>query len=225
MLRAGSAVFRRPAGPVDLAAPSWWDYVAGASWQSPEGPGSDLAGRLDHPVVHISYRDAQAYAAWAGKRLPTEAEWERAARGGLDGLDYAWGTDLRPGGQDMANTWPAGEFPALQSGARQPGTTPAGQFPANGYGLYDMIGNVWEWTTTFYQPGHSLAQPCCGGADVPADPLRVGAALRAVKGGSFLCAANYCARYRPAARIPQAEDGAASNIGFRCAASAPGKDK
>lgn len=227
LLRAGSAVFRPPAGPADLSVPSWWTYLPGASWQTPDGPGSDVDDRPDHPVVHVSYRDARAYADWAGKRLLTEAEWERAACGGTDGHEYSWGAELHPDGQEMANTWPSGQFPVLVPGARGPGTTPVGRFPPNGYGLYDTIGNVWEWTTTPYQPGHSLSRPCCAGgvasASVPADPLQVGGALRTVKGGSFLCAANYCARYRPAARIPQAEDGSASNIGFRCAASAPGE--
>jgi formylglycine-generating enzyme len=212
----------------DRSVPSWLTYVTGASWQTPEGPGSDAADRPGHPVVHVSCRDAQAYAAWADKRLPTKAESERAARGGIDGQECTWADELRPGSREMANTWAAGQFPALTPADREPGTKPAGHFRPTGYGLCDMTGNVWEWTTSPYQPGHHLPQPCCAGqADstgIPADPLRVGMPLRTLKGGSYLCAANYCARYRRAARTPQAKDGSASNIGFRCAASAPAKD-
>ena len=172
LLRAGGCSPPRRAGRAP-SVPSWWTYLPGASWQTPDGPGQ-RRGRPDHPVVHISCRDAEAYAAWARKRLPTEAEWERAARGGTDGHEYPWGAELHPDGQEMANTWPSGEFPVLAPEGREPGTTPVGRFPPNGYGLYDTIGNVWEWTTTPYQPGHSPSRPCCAGgiarADVPVRP-------------------------------------------------------
>jgi len=224
----GSLVFRATPGPIDLRHISqWWVWTPGAHWRRPEGPGSTLAGRMDHPVVHVAYEDAAAYAAWAGKDLPTEAEWEYAARGGLEGAAYTWGDQLRPGGRWMAHWW-HGEFPwqnTREDGFA--GTAPVGSFPPNGYGLFDMAGNVWEWTCSWYTERHpaDAAKPCCmprnprGGTEEgsydPAQPqFRV--PRRVVKGGSFLCADNYCRRYRPAARRPQMVDTGTSHIGFRC---------
>jgi formylglycine-generating enzyme len=213
-------VFRKPGGPVDLRDyRAWWEYVPGANWQHPEGPGSTIEGRDDHPVVHVSYDDACAYAAWAGKELPSEAEWEFAARGGLDGATYAWGDECAPEGRPMANTW-QGRFP--WENLRQDGyerTSPVDAFAANGYGLYDMTGNVWEWTSTaFARFGAETAkQSCC----LPKEP---GGHIprRVVKGGSHLCAPNYCLRYRPAARQGEAIDTSACHIGFRCIVRTPG---
>ncbi|MET1026209.1 MAG: formylglycine-generating enzyme family protein [Dongiaceae bacterium] len=228
MLKAGAMVFFQPTGPVDLRRiANWWAYVPGTSWRHPEGPGSSIAGRETHPVVQVAYEDAKAYAQWAGKDLPTEAEWEYAARGGLDGADYCWGDDPLPGGRHLANTW-QGEFPWQNSGADgYTRTAPVASYPANGYGLYDMAGNVWEWTSDWYVAHHAedADKPCC----IPLNPR--GAALeqsydphqpririprKVVKGGSFLCAPSYCLRYRPAARQPQMIDSAMSHIGFRC---------
>ena len=211
----GSVVFRAPAAPVgpdDWQA--WWAYVPGASWRHPEGPGSSIAGRDEHPVVHVAFEDAMAYAVWAGKDLPTEAEWEFAARGGLDRVEFAWGDDLTPDGQHMANTW-QGRFPVENSAEDGfAGTSPVTAFPVNGYGLYDMIGNVWEWTKDHYLDNHEGKRPasCC-----TAQAERTGIALRkVVKGGSHLCAPSYCRRYRPAARQSQTIDTSTSHIGFRC---------
>jgi sulfatase modifying factor 1 len=215
MARPGSLVFQPPAGPVSLDAPlSWWSFMFGASWRRPYGERSSILKLQDHPVVHVSYRDAMAYAAWAGKDLPTEAEWELAARGGLEGADYAWGDDPAPGGRMLANYW-QGAFP--QQNLRLDGferTSPVRAFPPNGYGLYDLIGNVWEWTRDDYdQP--PAASGCCapesGQPDVAESPPR-----KVLKGGSHLCADNYCHRYRPAARIPQTVETSTSHIGFRC---------
>jgi formylglycine-generating enzyme len=207
----GALVFRRTRGPVDLRDyRNWWAYVPGATWQRPEGPVSDTYTRGHHPVTQIAYEDAQAYAAWAGKALPTEAEWEYAARGGLDGAVFAWGEEFAPDGRMMANTW-QGEFPwqnLLVDGYA--GTSPAGAFPPNGYGLYDMTGNVWEWTCDEVD-GSQTAQPCCAGAEPGAHIPR-----RVIKGGSHLCAPNYCLRYRPAARQFEAVDTSTGHIGFRC---------
>jgi formylglycine-generating enzyme required for sulfatase activity len=213
LLRPGSLVFRPTPGPVDLNDPrNWWDYVPGASWTRPEGPGSDTYSRARHPVVHVAPDDAEAYAAWAGKALPTEAEWECAARGGLNGAVFAWGDEFAPGGRMMANSW-QGEFP-WQNLATDGwlGTSPVGSYPPNGYGLHDMTGNVWEWTAdTFHadQPSHA----CCAperGAEEERFPRRV------IKGGSHLCAPNYCLRFRPAARQGEAVDTSTAHIGFRC---------
>jgi formylglycine-generating enzyme len=228
LLVPGSLVFRRTTGPVDLRDyRQWWAYVPGACWRYPEGRGSDLRGRDQHPVTHVAYTDAAAYAAWAGKALPTEAEWEFAARGGLDGATYAWGDEFAPGGQHMANTW-QGEFPwhnQLLDGFE--GTSPVASFPANGYGLYDMAGNVWEWTCDYYRPRHHSAgagaaqpSPCC----LPRNPfvaepgrdLESAIPRRVIKGGSHLCAPSYCLRYRPAARQGEAIDTATCHLGFRC---------
>jgi formylglycine-generating enzyme required for sulfatase activity len=216
----GSAVFAPSRTPVRLDEVSWWQYRRGACWHSPEGPGSSIEGREEHPVAHVAYHDAAAYAAWAGKRLPTEAEWEKAARGGLAGARYAWGDEAIVDGDVPANIW-RGDFPHAPEGIW--GTTTVGAFPANGFGLLDMIGNCWEWTSDRYEPGHTAT--CCAardprGPDAPDwDPLALGGTLRVLKGGSFLCAADYCARYRPAARIAQAEDASAANVGFRCAST------
>ena len=225
MLFAGSVVFAKTAGPVDLSNQfNWWTWTRGADWRHPEGPGSSLHGRERHPVVHVAYRDAEAYAEWAGKELPTEAEWEFAARGGLPGAEYAWGDELMPKGKPMANTW-QGEFPyqnTLADGYE--GTSPVGTFPANGYGLKDMTGNVWEWTTDWYTHNHEPVSPCCSGDPRMAsvDPNDTAAIPRKVmKGGSHLCAPNYCRRYRPAARMAQPIDTSTSHLGFRCLVRAP----
>jgi formylglycine-generating enzyme required for sulfatase activity len=210
LLVPGSLVFQRSRGPVDLRDfRNWWAYVPGAYWRRPAGPGSSLGGRERHPVVHVAYADVVAYADWAGKALPTEAEWEHAARGGLDGAVYAWGDEFAPGGRMMANTW-QGEFPwqnLTTDGFDS--TSPVGAFRPNGYGLSDMTGNVWEWTCDEYRAEQS-ARPCC----VPAGDG--GQARMVIKGGSHLCAPSYCLRYRPAARQAEAPDTGTSHIGFRC---------
>ena len=230
MLAPGSLVFRMTDGPVDLTDyRNWWAWTPGACWRHPEGPGSDIAGREDHPVVQVAFEDAAAYAAWAGKDLPTEAEWEFAARGGLDGAEFAWGDELTPDGQHVANTW-QGPFPWRNFETDGfTGTCPVRSFPANGYGLYEVCGNVWEWTTDWFVAKHEPADPakpsCCAVTDPrgPAreaslDPLQpqVRIPRRVVKGGSFLCAPNYCRRYRPAARHAQMIESGMSHIGFRC---------
>jgi sulfatase modifying factor 1 len=210
LLVPGSLVFRPARSPVDLSDyRNWWTYTPGATWERPEGPGSDTYTRGRHPVTQVAYEDAAAYAAWAGKALPTEAEWECAARGGLDGKAFAWGDELAPGGQMLANSW-QGEFPwqnLMLDGYA--GTSPVGAFPPNGYGLYDMTGNVWEWTCDPFTASHGDA-PCCG---PPADE---GIPRRIIKGGSHLCAPNYCLRFRPAARQGEAVDTSTGHIGFRC---------
>lgn len=222
-----SVVFRRPKTRVDMGNHfNWWTYVPGANWRHPEGPRSTLKGKARHPVVHVAYEDALAYCEWSGKELPTEAEWEFAARGGLEDQDYAWGRDFLPEGRIMANTW-QGDFPyinLLEDGYE--GTSPTGVFPANGYGLHDMIGNVWEWTSDWYQARHKAAPSCCEGAHNPKgglaehshDPHNPDLAIprKVMKGGSFLCAPNYCRRYRPAARMAQPIDTATCHLGFRC---------
>jgi formylglycine-generating enzyme required for sulfatase activity len=228
MLRAGSLVFRPPARAAGLRDWSqWWSFTFGACWRRPYGPGSSIRGMGDHPVVHVAYADAEAYARWAGKELPTEAEWEYAARGGLDQAEFAWGDELMPGGRPMANTW-QGDFPFRNT--REDGyerTSPVTAFPPNGYGLLDMTGNVWEWTSDFYAPRHPADAPkaCCipqnprGGAEERSyDPCmpEIRIPRRVLKGGSHLCAPNYCRRYRPAARHPQPVDSSTSHIGFRC---------
>jgi formylglycine-generating enzyme len=213
LLVPGSVVFRPTRGPVDLDSGVWWHYVPGACWHRPDGPGSDTYTRGRHPVTHIAYEDAEAYAAWAGKALPTEAEWERAARGGLDGKRFAWGDEETPGGRWPANWW-QGEFPwqNLQLDGHL-GTSPVGSFPPNRYGLYDMIGNVWEWTCDrFAAHGERPASPCC------APPSREAGRFpsHVIKGGSHLCAPNYCLRYRPAARQAEEIDTSTTHLGLRC---------
>jgi formylglycine-generating enzyme required for sulfatase activity len=225
----GSMVFAMTPGPVDLRHLSqWWRWTPGACWRRPEGPGSDLGGRGDEPVVHVAAEDAEAFAAWAGRALPTEAQWERAARGGLEGAEYVWGDRPEGPGERLANWWHGG-FPWRHD----PGygrRSPVASFPANGYGLHDMAGNVWEWTRDWYAdvPGGAGAPACCVARDPrggtregsldPAQPqFRI--PRRVVKGGSYLCADSYCRRYRPAARRPQMVDTGMSHIGFRCVAA------
>ena len=211
----GSLVFDPPTGPVPLDdARRWWAWVPGASWRHPDGADSTVRLRENHPVTHIAYEDAESYARWAGKALPTEAEWEYAARGGLDGAAYAWGDEFAPNGHQMANTW-QGEFPwqnLLLDGYE--GTSPVRAFEPNGYGLYDVTGNVWEWTSDAWRPQHATSQrPCCQPLRDPVAPMIT---QRVTKGGSHLCAPNYCRRYRPAARQGQSDDTSTSHIGFRC---------
>ena len=213
-LVAGSSVFVAPRHRVDLRDQyAWWTWVPGASWKHPQGPGTSTKRLADHPVVHIAYEDAEAYARWAGKELPTEAEWERAARGGLEGATYAWGDELTPDGRHMANVW-QGEFPVVNLELDgYAGTAPVGAFPANGYALHEMTGNVWEWTSDLYRDHDEPAPSCCTAHRAPHDIPR-----RVMKGGSHLCAANYCQRYRPAARMAQPVDTSTSHLGFRCVA-------
>jgi formylglycine-generating enzyme required for sulfatase activity len=228
LLHAGSSVFIPPARQVSLSDPgAWWRFVRGAYWRQPNGNGRGLEGLLDHPVVHIAFADAEAYAQWAGKRLLTEAEWEYAARGDLDRKPYAWGDTLEPDGRFMANYW-HGRFPdhnRLADGYLR--TSPVRGFPANDLGLFDMIGNVWEWTEDWYGEAKPAPRSCCvpnnprgGEADAsridPADKY----GRKVLKGGSHLCAPNYCQRYRPAARLAHPIDSPTSHIGFRCAADA-----
>jgi formylglycine-generating enzyme len=236
-LAPGGLVFRPTTGPVDLRDwQLWWDWVLGACWRHPfgpdGGPGTSWSDRLDHPVVQLAYTDAAAYARWAGRRLPTEAEWEYAARGGTTTI-YPWGDDVEPEGRPMANTW-HGRFPYRNDGALGwVGTSPVGSFPPNGFGLLDMIGNVWEWTTTPYSVHHrpdphhgpDAGKGCCtpSGGQERSDPGNVTitpdpAVNQTLKGGSHLCAPEYCHRYRPAARSSQSQDSATSHIGFRCVA-------
>ena len=228
MLYAGSLVFARPAGPVDLRnIRNWWTFLRAADWRHPHGAATAIDGLEQHPVVHVTFGDAEAFAAWEGKSLPTEAEWELAARGGLEGADYAWGDTFRPGDRDMANTW-QGEFPwqNLATDGYE-GTSPVGAFPANGYGLHDMIGNVWEWTTDWYVARHpnEVVKACCtphnprGPQERESyDPCQPAIRIprKVIKGGSHLCAPNYCRRYRPAARFPEPIDTSTCHLGFRC---------
>jgi len=228
MLVAASVVFVPPTHPVGLHDHyRWWQLVPGTNWRHPQGPGSSLDGRDEHPVVHVAYADVEAYALWAGKELATEAEWEWAARGAAGDTEYAWGDELAPGGKHLANTW-QGEFP-WQNLAEDGhvGTSPVGTYPANAYGLSDMIGNVWEWTSDWYSQRHAepAAKACCipsnprGGArDASFDPAQphIRIPRKVMKGGSHLCAPNYCQRYRPAARMSQPVDTSTSHLGFRC---------
>jgi len=241
LLVPGALVFQRPTHPVDLRdATQWWAYVPGANWRHPQGPESDLEERERHPVAQVAYADAEAYASWAGKTLPSEAEWERAARGGLHGAVYTWGDEFLPGKRLMANVW-IGPFPwQTLRPDRHIGTMPVGSFPPNGYGLSDMAGNVWEWTSDWYAPrhesaheeayedahAHAAAEHACCAPENPRGAAReasydpgqpaVRIPRKVLKGGSHLCAANYCLRYRPAARSPEMVDTATSHIGFRC---------
>jgi sulfatase modifying factor 1 len=228
MLKAASLVFTPPKHPVDLRDWSqWWRFKSGANWRRPYGPRSSISGLEDHPVVHVAYRDAEAYARWAGKELPTEAEWEFAARGGLDGAEFAWGDDFTLGGQHRANTW-QGDFPhenRCDDGFAR--TSPVTAFPPNGYGIHDMIGNVWEWTADWYAARYDVdaEKPCCtpeksrGGREVQSydpDQPEIRIPRKVIKGGSHLCAPNYCRRYRPAARHAEPVDTSTSHVGFRC---------
>jgi formylglycine-generating enzyme required for sulfatase activity len=221
LLTPASLVFIPTPGPVDLRFPdNWWRYTPGADWRHPLGPETTLDGLAQHPVVHLAWQDVQAYAAWAGAGLPTEAEWELAARGGLDGAEYAWGSEFTPGGRHMANTW-QGRFPwenlAFDGWAR---TSPVGSYPPNGFGLYDMIGNVWEWTSDWWSTGGPApSMLCCAASEAASwDPaqLELRIARKVLKGGSHLCAPSYCRRYRPAARHPHPVDTSTSHVGFRC---------
>jgi formylglycine-generating enzyme required for sulfatase activity len=228
LLVPGALVFQKTAGPVDLRDwTQWWNWTPGAHWRTPLGPGSTIDGLDDHPVVQVSFEDAEAYAAWAGKALATEAEWEYAARGGLEDNDFTWGNEMDPQGRARANRW-YGEFPWQRNGKSEyERTSPVGAFPANGFGLYDMAGNVWEWTADWYVAAREFeaASPCC---DIPSprsvaahetyDPRQpeIKIPRKVVKGGSHLCAPNYCLRFRPAARSPQMIDTAMSHLGFRC---------
>lgn len=222
MLRPGSLVFAPRPGVSNLYDISqWWMWKIGANWQHPSGPASNIEGLDNHPVVHIAYEDALAYAEWAGKRLPTEAEWEYASRGGQDHQAFAWGDELTPKGQYLANFW-QGEFPDYNK--KMDGyvkTAPVSSYPPNGYGLYDMIGNVWEWTSDWYRPdAHSLCadKPCHDpkGPQSSMDPLDPLAPKRVTKGGSFLCSETYCSNYRPSARMATAYDSGQEHLGFRC---------
>jgi len=230
LLVPGALVFRMTDGPVDTTdITNWWHWTPGAQWRHPEGPGSTLVDRADHPVVHVAFEDAEAYAAWAGKTLPTEAEWEFAARGGLDGAEFVWGDTLVPDGVHQANIW-QGPFPwrnFKDDGFER--TSPVAAFPPNGYGLHDMAGNVWQWTTDWFASRHEAdpASPCCAPRNPRGPAMRnsfdprqpaIRIPRRVVKGGSFLCAPSYCRRYRPAARHAQMVDTGMSHLGFRCIA-------
>ncbi len=228
MLYAGSLVFMKPARQVDLRDwRGWWTFLEGANWRHPYGPNGNAKAFDAHPVVHVTFADALAYANWAGRELPTEAEWEFAARGGLDGAEFAWGEEFTPGGKHMANTW-QGDFRRqnlAKDGYQR--TSPVTAFPPNGYGLYDMIGNVWEWTSDWYAAKHpaDAQKACC----IPENPRGAPEAnsydprapeikipRKVLKGGSHLCAPNYCRRYRPAARYPHPVDTSTCHVGFRC---------
>lgn len=226
MLRAGSLLFTSPKTVDGTDLTQWWTFKFGANWRRPLGGLSDLRGKLDHPVVHVAWADAKAYADWAGLDLATEAEWEFAARAGTDS-EYAWGDELMPGGKVMANTW-QGTFPIRSSKPKgKERTSPVRSFPPNGFGLYDMIGNVWEWTADYWTTGHPqpAKRSCCipsnprgGCADGSYDPRQpdIRIARRVLKGGSHLCTPDYCRRYRPAARHAEPEDTSTSHVGFRC---------
>jgi len=226
LLVPGSLVFTPPDHPVsldDLAG--WWRWVPGADWRHPEGPGSNFEGRENHPVVQVSWEDAVAYAQWAGKRLPTEAEWEYAARGGRSGQRFFWGNELRPQGRFMANIF-QGQFPVKNTAEDGfPGTSPVKSFPANGYGLYDMAGNVWQWTSDWYRADAYVDLASKGACENPKgpeqsfDPADPYAPKRVIKGGSFLCSVEYCESYRPSARRGTPPDTGSAHVGFRCVKS------
>ena len=229
MLVPGSITFNKPRGPVDMSNPmAWWAWTPGASWKHPWGPQTGIEGKEDHPVTQVAFEDADAYARWAGKALPTEAQWERAGRGGIEGAEFGWGDEIAPGGVERMNRW-IGEFPwkfrPRPGGPRKPGTVAVRTFDPNGFGLYEVTGNTWEWTQTWFSDKH--AEPvsrCCApsnprGAEVDAsrDPAS-GIPRKVIKGGSFLCAENYCSRYRPASRIPESIESSTVHISFRCVA-------
>ncbi|MAI41036.1 MAG: formylglycine-generating enzyme family protein [Candidatus Azotimanducaceae bacterium] len=226
----GSLVFKPTTGPVNLNNPNnWWEFVGGANWRAPLGTSKAIS--RDHPVVQVAFEDVAAYAEWAGKSIPTEAEWEYAAKGGREDTTFPWGNDLYQDGKAMANTWD-GEFPWLNTELDgYSGTSPVNTFPKNEFGLLDMIGNVWEWTQDWWTSAHPevTASPCCSTSGTNSNPQggkkeasfdpqmpQISIPRKVLKGGSHLCAANYCFRYRPAARIPQMIDTSASHIGFRC---------
>ena len=231
LLVPGALVFKKSNKPVDLKSYfNWWEWMPGANWKHPKGPASIIQGLEDHPVVHVAYEDAEAYAKWAGKDLPTEAEWEFAARGGLEGMDFTWGNEDTQLTKPMANTW-QGEFPYQNLLVdKYEGTSPVGSFEPNGYELYDMAGNVWEWTSDWYVPhldeSAEKVKTCCTthvnprvvSPDASYDPQQpqIKIPRKVVKGGSHICAPNYCLRYRPAARQPQMIDTGMTHIGFRC---------
>ncbi|WP_037575257.1 formylglycine-generating enzyme family protein [Sporocytophaga myxococcoides] len=228
MLLPGSLVFQKPSKRVDLNNyMNWWAFIHGANWRHPEGPGSDLKERWEHPVTHVAWEDVEAYAKWIGKELPTEAEWEFASRGGHEGKVFEWGDEMTPNKKMMANFW-QGEFPWQNFNLDgYEGTSPVGVYPANGYGLHDMCGNVWEWTQDWYVSRHKAdkSKACCipsnprgGERDASFDPHQPDIKIprKVLKGGSHLCAPNYCFRFRPAARSPQMIDSGSCHIGFRC---------
>ncbi len=226
LIFAGSLVFTPPLHPVDLRDwTQWWSLLKGANWRHPYGPKSSIKGLDNHPVVHVTFGDALAYAKWVGKDLPAEAEWEYAARGGVEGAEFAWGDEFMPGGKPMANTW-HGQFPYRNLGIHKR-TSPVRFYSPNGYGVYDMIGNVWEWTSDWYAPRHEAGaqKPCCiplnprgGREELSYDPDQpeIKIPRKVIKGGSHLCAPNYCRRYRPAARHAEPVDTSTSHLGFRC---------
>lgn len=230
LLVPGSVVFSAPSHSVSLANPGqWWRFIAGADWRHPEGPQSSIKDRMNHPVVHIAYEDAMAYAEWVGKRLPTEAEWEYAARGGLDRQPFVWGAEFKVGARHQANTF-QGSFPinnTAEDGYQA--TAPVGSYAANGYGLYDMAGNVWEWTSDWYDPDYYQALAKFGvannpqGPDLSVDPSEPGASKKVQKGGSYLCTDQYCTRYMPGSRGRGAPDTGSNHVGFRLVRSIPNK--
>lgn len=221
-LKAGSIVFTPPDHAVDLANHiQWWRYIPGADWRHPEGPASSIEGRDDLPIVHVCYDDAIAYAKWAAKRLPTEAEWEYAARGGLERRRYAWGDEQKPGGQWLANIW-QGQFPSENTAEDNfPRAAPVASFPANAFGLHDMAGNVWEWCADWYRPDYYAVSPMHNptGPAASFDPAEPGLSKRVQRGGSFLCSDLYCVRYKPGTRGKGEVTSGASHVGFRCVKS------